>query len=421
MMSESTIATLVPGVCSDIYYPDPDNSEKACFRTTQNTKFSQAFANLGAGTSVFSLPPANGYQHIVVQFQLPDLTGANTGLAVPRGWGYGLINRVSYRIGGSSLFFTTGDQILNDCLRQAPNGGAVDDLFALGGQQLSGAALAGTGNFGYVWIALPWVKSTSEGQLTPLPTDLLTQLTQVQVELNPLSSIFTAAGVAPSPIPTALGSAQFTAQQIALNNQGDALARRVDMTTNSLSYPVSFTQQTVVVPLASVPAGTPQTVSLTGFRAGEVTKIICWLTRSSDASGLAPATAKNPNRTYPISSLQSTYAGEVFANYSATSSQLFNLVNDKKSPKWAGTTLTFGGGAYTVTPDIYHWVELPFAQPYSVAETGDRMLVSGKEITNGQVALSLVTPSQQSDWVLNVSYIFNSVVVFGAGSADFAF
>jgi len=421
MMSESTISALVPGGCSDVYYPDPDNSEKACFRTTQNTKFSQAFSTRGAGTSVFSLPPANGYQHIVVQFQLPDLTGANTGLAVPRGWGYGLINRISYRIGGSSMYFITGDQILNDCLRQAPNGGAVDDLFALGGQQLSGAQLAGTGNFGYVWLALPWVKSTSEGLPTPLPTDLLTQLTQVQVEVNPLSAIFTQAGVGPSPIPSELLSAQFTAQQVALNNQGDALARRVDMTTNSLSYPISFTQQKVVVPLGSVPAGTAQTVSLTGFRAGEVTKIVCWLTRASDASGLAPATAKNPNRTYPISSLQMTYAGEVFASYTATSSQLFNLVNDKKSPKWAGTTLTFGGGAYTVTPDIYHWVELPFAQPYSVAETGNRMLVSGKEITNGQVALSLVTPSQQSDWQLNVSYIFNSVIVFGAGSADLAF
>lgn len=101
MMAESTQAALIPGVCSDIYYPDPESSKKSCFASTQNTKFSQAFANLGAGTSVFSLPPANGYQHIVVQFQLPDLTGANTGLAVPRGWGYSLINRLSYRVGGS--------------------------------------------------------------------------------------------------------------------------------------------------------------------------------------------------------------------------------------------------------------------------------------------------------------------------------
>jgi hypothetical protein len=254
---------------------------------------------------------------------------------------------------------------------------------------------------------------------TPLPSDLLTQLIQVQVELNPLSAIFTQSGVNPSPIPSQLASAQFTAQQVQLGNQGDALARRVDMTTNSLSYPCSFTQQKVVIPLASSTA--PQSVSLTGFRAGEVTKIVCWLSRTSDATGTSPATAKNPNRTYLPSSIQMTYAGELFASYSATSHQLWNLVNDKKSSKWAGSTLTFGGGAYTGTPDTYYWVELPFAQPYSVAETGNRMLVSGKEITNGQIALSIATPFAAADFQLNISYIFNSVLVMSQGSSDFAF
>ncbi len=419
MMAESTQASLVPGVCSDIYYPDPENSKKSCFRSTQNTKFSQAFTNLSAGVSVFSLPPANGYQHIVVQFQLPDLTGANTGLAVPRGWGYSLINRLSYRVGGSSMYFITGDQILNDALRQSPNGIARDDLFALGGQQLTGAALAGTGNFGYVWLAVPWAKPTAEGLPTPLPSDLLTQMVQVQVELNPLSAIFTQAGVGPSPIPTALASATFTAQQVQLGNQGDALARRVDMTTNSLSFPCSFSQQKVVVPLANTTA--PQSVSLTGFRSGEVVKIIAWISKGSDATGTAPATAKNPSKTYLPSSIQMTYAGEVFANYSASSHQLWNLINGKQSSQWAGSTLTFGGGAYTGTADPYYWVELPFAQPYIVSETGSRMLVSGKEILNGQVALQIATPTAAADYQLNLTYVYNSVLVFSAGSADFAF
>lgn len=419
MMAESTQSALIPGTCSDIYYPDPENSKKSCFRSTQNTKFSQAFANLGAGVSVFSLPPANGYQHVVVQMQLPDLTGVNTGLAVPRGWGYGLLNRLSYRIGGSSMYFISGDQVLNDCLRQAPNSGARDDLFALGGQQLTGAQLAGTGNFAYVWLALPWVKPTAEGLPTPLPSDLLTQMVQIQVELNPLSSIFTQSGVAPSPIPTQLASATFTAQQVQLNSQGDALARRVDMTTNTLSFPVAFSQQKVVVPLGNTTA--VQSVSLTGFRAGECVKIIAWLSKDSDATGTAPATAKNPNRTYQPSSIQMTYAGEVFANYSASSYQLWNLINGKQTSKWAGSTLTFGGGAYTGTPADYHWVELPFAQPFIVAETGSRMLVSGKEITNGQVALQIATPDAAADYKLNVTYVYNSVAVFGSGSCDLAF
>lgn len=419
MIAESTQQALIPGACADIYYPDAESSKKSCFRTTQNTKFQQAFSNLGGGVSVFTLPPANGYQHIVCQFQLPDLTGANTGLAVPRGWGYALINRISYRIGGSSQYFISGQQVLNDALRQCPNGTARDDLFALGGQQLVTAGLAGTGNYAYVWISVPWSKPTAEGMPTPLPSDLLTQQVQVQVELNPLSAIFSQSGVGPSAIPSALASATFTAQQVALHNQGDALARRVDMTTNSLSYPVSFTQQEIVIPLGNTTS--VQSVSLTGFRSGEVKAIEIWLTKDSDATGTAPATAKNPNRTYLPSSLTLTYAGEIFAQYSATSHQLWNLINGKMSSKWAGSTLTFGGGAYTGTADTYYWVELPFAQPFQVAETGTRMLVSGKEITNGICNLQIATPDAAADYKLRVSYIYNAVAVFSQGTCDFAF
>jgi hypothetical protein len=417
-----TLDSIIPGECVDIYYPDPDSSKKSCYATTQNTRYQQAFANLGAGVSVFTLPPGAGYQHIVVQLQLPDLTGANTGLAVPRGWGYSLLNRISYRVGGSSQYFITGQQCLNDCLRQATNGVAIDDLFALGGSQLTGAQLNGAGNYAYLWMALPWSKSTVEGMPAPLPTDLLSQQCQIQVELNPLSAIFTQSGVGPSPIPTQLASATFTAQQVQLASRSDELAQRINMRENTLSYPVSFTQQEVVVPLSG--AAGPQSVSLTGFRSGSVKAMEIWLTRDSDATGTAPATAKNPNRTYAPASLQVTYAGEVYANYSASSYQLWNLINGKASPKVAGSTLTFGGGAYTGTPETYHWAELPFAQPFAVCETGARMLVGGKEITNGIVNLQVALPAAlvaATDVKLRISYIYESVIVFGQGTADFAF
>lgn len=417
-----TLDSIIPGECVDIYYPDPDSSKKSCYATTQNTRYQQAFANLGAGVSVFTLPPGAGYQHIVVQLQLPNLTGANTGLAVPRGWGYGLINRISYRVGGSSQYFITGQQCLNDCLRQATNGAAIDDLFTLGGSQLIGAELAGAGNYAYVWLSLPWSKSTVEGMPAPLPTDLLSQQCQIQVELNPLTSIFSQNGVNPSPIPSQLASATFTAQQVQLASRSDELAQRVNMRENTLSYPVSFTQQEVVVPLSG--AAGAQSVSLTGFRSGSVRAMEIWLTRDSDATGTAPATAKNPNRTYRPESIQVTYAGEVYANYSASSSQLWNLVNGKASPKVAGSTLGFAGVAYTQAAESYFWAELPFAQPFAVCETGGRMLVGGKEITNGIVNLQVALPATlvgATDVKLRISYIYESVIVFGQGTADFAF
>ena len=213
---------------------------------------------------------------------------------------------------------------------------------------------------------------------------------------------------------TGLASASFQVQQVALMNQGDALARRVDMTTHSLSYPCEFIQQELAVALASTSA--TQTISLTGFRSGEVKSIQVWLTKGSDAV----ATANNPLKWYAPLDLQLTYAGDVYARFDSGSSALWNLVNSRQTPRVGGTTISYAGGAYVSTGQNYSWAELPFAQSY-VAETAHSMYVSGKEITNGICQLQLRTPTADTDWVLHASYVYNSVIVFSQGTADFAF
>jgi len=78
----------------DLYYYDGETSKKQAFATTQNTKYVQSFNNLTGGSSVFTIPPTNGIQDVVCEFQLPALsTGVAGGLAalsLPRGWGYSL-------------------------------------------------------------------------------------------------------------------------------------------------------------------------------------------------------------------------------------------------------------------------------------------------------------------------------------------
>jgi hypothetical protein len=85
-LSESVQQLVRPGKCVDVYYPDPQTAEKQCFRTTVNTRYTQDFTNLGGGTSVFTIPPNNGLQDVVVSFTLPSLAqfpGASaTGLAL---------------------------------------------------------------------------------------------------------------------------------------------------------------------------------------------------------------------------------------------------------------------------------------------------------------------------------------------------
>jgi hypothetical protein len=105
-MASTSVQDMVrPGSIMDIYYYDADTSKKQAFATTQNTKYVQQFANLTGGSSVFTIPPNNGIQDVVLNFQTaPVSAGVDaSGLVLPRGWGYSLIKQVSFRYGGLSL------------------------------------------------------------------------------------------------------------------------------------------------------------------------------------------------------------------------------------------------------------------------------------------------------------------------------
>lgn len=422
-LSESVQQMVRPGKCVDLYYPDPETAEKACYRTTQNTRYVQQFANLSGGSSVFTIPPNNGIQDIVVTMELP-VSGTGgfvaNGLAIPRGWGYALIKQVSFRYGGSSQYFLSGQQLLQNAIRKAANPTSRDDLFALGGNAAVGAA-AGAGDFSvaqraYVWLALPHTIPTADGKLPPLPTDLLTQQVQVTIELNPISSIFSAAAGATGTAATSLNFAEFQVQQVILENQGDALARRVDMTSHALSYPIEFTQQEVIIPLANA---TAQSVTLTGFRSGEVKNIQVWITKDADTN----ATIINPFKWYAPEDMVMTYAGEVYARFDKGSGALWNLVNGRQAPALNEVLIADAGGGVCsdTTAFLGRWMELPFAQTFDPL-TAHSMYTAGKPITNGIVNLQFNLPvglAAAADLKLHVSYNYNGVLTFSQGTCDY--
>lgn len=170
----------------------------------------------------------------------------------------------------ASQYFLTGDQIFQNALRAQTSRTSCDDIATLGGNYATGAGGA-AGNLDVAQTAaivlrLPHSLPSGVGKSHPLPTDLLTQQCQVTVELKPVASIF---GIAANPaagtaacIPSGLSAAQFQVQQVMLNNQGDALARRTDMAVNAYAYPAEFTQQIARIPLANTAAAQP--VTLTG-------------------------------------------------------------------------------------------------------------------------------------------------------------
>ena len=424
-MAESVQAQVRPGAAVDLYYMSSEEARKAAFPTIVNTRYIQNLTNLASGSSSVVVPPNNGIQQMLLVLGWnANKVAAGSGLGLPRGWGYNAVRQVSIRYGGSSTYFFTGQQLLERSLRQSPNGSFRDDLLSLGGSAVLVDADWAQDQYAYVLLNFPHTCASPEGDTTTvLPSDLLTQQINVTVELNPPSSYFSInpAGTGAAALPNAFDTGYVQVQQVILDNQGDALARRVDMNVSAYALPLpSFDQYEIQLPLGAQGAGaTPTALQVTGFRSGMVRSLQCWLTRTSDISG----NTKNWGAWYNPKSIEMLYAGEVFQRFNDGSSPMWNLINGREATRANTVSLVAQAGpatGFTASADEQYWVELDFAQTH-IEESTTNVLVYGKAITNGQVNINVLPPTPGTDWILHIVPVYNSTLVFSKGTCDYAF
>lgn len=330
---------------------------------------------------------------------------------------YDAIEQVSFRIGGSSQYFLTGEQLLARNLRLTRTKSQRDAILQLGGSECKTAADFDVDQVCYLPVSV-FSAPSADGISLPLPLDLMSQQVQITVTLKPAAAFWIT-----NPNPGALGGPAappptfdvgfFQCEQLVMENQADSLARRVDLDTHSYNMAaVPFDQQALSIPLAA--GGAQQQVSLTGFRSGEVTKIQMWLTKDADAL--------NPGRWYVPKAIQALYAGVIYATYSSGSSRMWNLLDGTAPAAVEYSQLAAaggGGGAMTSSAALSEWVELPFSQPTGRDYEAD-VLVHGKEIRNGLVNIQ-ITPPDASAYTLHYVPVYNSTLVFSRGSCDFVF
>ena len=416
----SSHALLRVGEDLDLYYTDPRNCDTQSIPVEVNTRFTQAFSNLGQGVSVYTIPPGNGIRHVlvVVGYSAAALAGNTGGAALPRGWGYEAIRQISFRVGGSSQYFLSGQQLLARNLRLCRTQSQRDSMLQLGGAECKVAADFATDQFAFIPVSV-FATPSADGISLPLAGDLLSQQIQITAEIAPTSDYWVTnpnPGALVASIPPAFTTAYFQVEQLVMEDRGMSLANRVDLNTHSYNMPLpDFDQQEVIVPLSSAAAaqgGAP--VVLSGFRAGEVKKIQVWLTKDSDAL--------NPGRWYKPTAVQALYAGTIYANYANGAAAMWNVLDGtarSAAEQSALAAVGGGGGAMTSTPVLSEWTELPFAQPTGNDYDGE-ILVHGKQITNGIVNLQVQTPSADA-YTLHVVYVYNCTLSFSKGSADLIF
>jgi len=415
-LTENVQVSIRPGEMADTYYYGDTNVEKQAYPCVVNNRFLQQFTNLAGGVSQFVISPLQGVSDMVIRFQMPSsIPNDASGCALTEGWGYSLIRQVSVRYGSSAQYFFTGDQMLLQALHDCENGSKRDQLLALGGNPVSGAALEGAQ--AYVYLKLPHNSPRAQGKPLPFPSDCLVQPIVITVELRKLADIAnTVPGTGQLANLNNLSLAEATLQVKAemMEDSADLLARRVDLNTHAYTFPLMyFPQQQVDI---RAPNGGAQSVNLTGFRAGEVQKILLWLTKDSDVAGSG---VYQPWNFQPITNIQLTYNGEVFFRSDALSSQIWSIVEQEKEA--AVNTLVYGNLPASDVPTgvLATWVEVPFAQT-NPGYDRESKLVHGKPILNAVVNLSFNCPDA-SAYTLHAVYLYNASLLMSRGSAEYIF
>lgn len=406
----------------DLFYPGETNVCKQAYPAVVSTRFVQNFTQLGAGSSQFILSPAQGISDIVLTFTLPTTAaGANyTNAATSSGFGYALINRVSVRYGSSAQYFFTGAQLWLQNVMDAENNAKADQMLQIGGASLVGTALSGAQ--ANVYLKLPHNSCRASGKPLPFPSDLLVQPIVVTVELYSLQQIITnQTGGATAPLataPTALASAQMCVKQEMLTDSSDLLARRVDMNSHAMTFPLPyFAQQETLISFTSDAQNNVNFLNLTGFRAGEVKHIVLWLTPTSLQS-LSTGNYQ-PLVWQAMSDIQLTYNGEVFNRFDATSFQLWNTIEDTKSPAVNGLVQATYAGA-GVSTVVSPYVRLDLAQ-VSIPSERESVLVHGKPVLNAVVGVQFRAPAASTSYILHAMYLYNASLLCSRGSAEYVF
>ena len=420
-ISESIQHAISPGECKDLYYPGRENSELQCFPTVVNNRFYASLPALAGGaTNTLIFNPDQGLSDMVLTVSLP--TGPSpsyAGWEFPKGWLSAMIFQVGLRIGGSSLYYFTGDQMLVDTLTDCEDEGKKQAVFSLaGGELLTAAQFADpVQTTASVYIKLPYNTISALQKSLPLPTDLLTQPVQVLIQFKQFSDVaywYGAGAPNYATLPTQFASAQVNYKQTTIQNSEHLLARRTDMNVRALAYPLRYFSQTTFRTQFTAPAaGALQSINLTGFRQGSVKYITMWLRAvGSQAFAWIPPVA-----------VQVLINGLVYYDSRSNNSQLWNLCDRKTTAQVDNTIIsTSATNTPQLTPSTTPWTVIPFGQD-SEPMAYCNEVVLGAPISNSVVNLYVQLPPGFTGQTieLSASYSYAASLMFSKGTAEYVF
>jgi hypothetical protein len=442
MTSESVLHAITPGHCEDLIYPGSTNTAVQCFNAINDNRFTISLPSVNQGsTSQLIFNPSQGLSDIIISATIPGSTSASVntgpwgGYALPTGWLAAMINTIALRVGGSSLYYWTGAQILVDTLQECENNGKQQSVFNLGGAALYQGSAVPTSTGGTVSAAVQMPVSTPGSQLytaavylkmpfnsisslmktLPLATDLLTQPVQFLITWKNFADVaFPFGNNTVGNLPTAFTSVSARFRQTTLVNSEHLLARREDMNSKMLVVPLRSFAQTEFTTQVAATAGQSVSINATGLRSGSIKWIDVYV------SSPAVTGAGNNWNFVPINALTMLVNGLIYYDAQNAETQLWNLC-DSNLPL-SVTTCAYtaaGGNVLNAVTGSMPWYRIQLGQrPYALAYENEMSL--GLNIANSVVNINLTVPVTETITVRLV-YHYACNLVATKGTMEYLF
>ena len=421
----------------DLYYYSESSLRKQTIPTFQNTQFTQNISpTAGRGNYQVIFSRNQGVSHIIIGAKLKKHTGATglnyTGIAVGRSWLANLVDRVSYRIGSSSQYWQTGQQMLIANCLEATNASSKQDMVMMAGQALSTVAQFGGDPdigesllYAYLYFNLPTNKPYcgTESPL-PLPTELLNSNVVLSIDLNPLSSIYSTldSNGSVANAPDALENLYVQFQQITAVDGGELMKMSGDA-SKMYSLPCKgFYTQEIQIAIPAGGNGLTTDLALTGFQNGQVKSIIAWLTADTDVSPASTSApfVRNPNVFAYGRDWTLKYNGQIIHYFPGTSATMWGQLLSDVAPYFDAVKMTISGGAFVPVDKRSNFVVFPLGQ--NIEGQNPHLLVNGRSIGTSIMNLQVRVPDPTVAYTLHVMYFYNTVLaISGNGEASFMF
>jgi hypothetical protein len=215
-------------------------------------------------------------------------------------------------------------------------------------------------------------------------------------------------------LPTSFAVAEMCFRQQHLMNGGDELARRCDMNTMALSYPLKYFQQTTFRTTVNATANTDVQINLTGFRSGSLKSIDVWAAKTADIA------AGKAYKWELLGNVRLLINGLVYYDSRAASNQIWSLLDAKTSRSFNNSTVDASGSSIVAAgSSVAPWLNIPFA-PHSEVLAGDTVVTTGVSMLNSVANLVLQT-SSTAEYLISCSYNYASSLLFSRGGAEYIY